>query len=125
MRWIAVLFTSVVVVLVVGCNLPLTGNSTAGGTGGVEAGAECPQTDGCESCTTCAAEGPCATANTTCTNDSDCFAIASCWGSCGGDPTCQSSCESMSPNGVADFQALATCLYCTQCSTACAGQCPS
>jgi hypothetical protein len=115
MRWLALFLAASFVAA--GCwNLaPPSGDSSTG-----DGGTQCNQPD-CQSCTNCALGGPCNALSEACNANSDCLAIDECFltSACGGDTTCQQSCEANNPNGASDHEALWSCVQCQQCSTAC------
>jgi len=117
MRWLWLFLAATVAC----CNWPAATDTSTTGTGG---SSTCPQTSSCADCKTCALSGGCATLWATCEANSDCQAIDECWLNCAtGDTACQSNCLADSPNGSSDYEAVNSCVYCTECPTACAGQC--
>jgi hypothetical protein len=122
MRWLPPIVISTVTVMVMACTIPAGSDTSTSTTG--DAGSTCPQTTTCEECSTCALNGGCATLWATCEASSDCQAIDQCYANCGtGDAACHANCQADSPNGMSDYQAVNDCVHCTECPTACAGQC--
>jgi hypothetical protein len=99
-----------------------TSSTGAAGAGGsATTTVACDGQNECSTCTTCAINGPCATLYSACQQDSDCESIDQCFFTCGSDPTCQQECLDDNPDGVADYQAITTCIDCTQCAKDCVG----
>jgi hypothetical protein len=117
--WLVAVF---VTIITLGCTLPDT-SSTGGG--GSTAVSTCIQTAGCEDCTQCAIDGPCAELNDACNENSACLGVGECYGNCGGDTSCEADCQADDPDGVSDYTALTNCVDCVQCPTACGGLCTS
>jgi hypothetical protein len=73
---------------------------------------------------TCALNGPCASLWAACNANPACQSLDGCWGSCaGGDTACQQNCQAANLTGVSDYTAVNQCVYCSQCSSVCVGQC--
>lgn len=77
----------------------------------------------CEECinTQCAQLEACATESQACQSNMACTDLNSCWSNCGQDQACFDTCNTTHAGGVADLEALYTCLQCT--TDACAAQC--
>jgi hypothetical protein len=121
MRWVIAIL---VAAIAAGCTILPSSSTGTTGAGGGDAGAQCLQTSGCTDCTQCALEGPCASLYAACNDSSDCIAIDDCFAQttpC--DATCQATCYAGNPAGQSTYEAVLTCVNCTQCPTACAGQC--
>ncbi len=119
MRWLALFLVLVVSLAVsqVGC-WDLASGPAETSTG--DAGSQCSQTEGCDTCTNCALSGPCAAAWDACNADAECLSIYECVVSqdpC--DATCQANCAASDPDGVDDFTTFWNCQQCQQCPTAC------
>ncbi len=109
------------VVAVACCNWTAASDSSTSGTGG---SSSCPQTSACADCKTCALNGGCASLWSACEQSSDCQAIDQCWATCAvGDTSCQQNCYADDSDAMATYAAVNNCVYCTECTTACAGQC--
>jgi hypothetical protein len=78
-------------------------------------------------CTTCqntADTGTCSASFTTCESDTECNSYGSCYAACAaGDPTCESNCEALYPNGYTDFLSYKDCICFTACPSECATAC--
>jgi hypothetical protein len=120
MRWLWLLILAVTMT----CCVWPTNTDTTSGTGG---SSTCPQTDTtCAECTSCALNGACATLWAACEADSDCEAIDQCWATCAtGDTTCQQNCYADDSDAQSTYEAVLSCVNCTECPTACAGLCAS
>ena len=125
MRWaISILFAAFSIVFVAlagGCTIGPGASTSSGGTGG--GGTQCPQSGGCQACTACALNSPCAMLYSACQQSAECSAIDQCFGQCGADATCKQNCYANDPNGASDYMAVIHCVDCQQCPTACAGLC--
>jgi hypothetical protein len=119
MRWLI----SILLATICGCSLAQS--TSTSGTGGSDAGtgAECPQTDSCQDCTSCALAGACLSLANTCNASEDCTTIDQCFEGCSGDTACEQQCYANNPGGEADYMSLLTCVNCQQCPTSCSGLC--
>jgi Trypsin len=84
-----------------------------------------PPTEDCNQCQAAAESGACGAQDQTCGMNSECVAFANCLQGCGGGASCVQSCSSQHPNGVADYNALVSCICDTACPTICASVCGS
>lgn len=94
------------------CGSACGDDSGAGGGGGSTTGAQCGiswKTDACQSCM----DTSCCTQQSSCAGDAECGAILTCAAQGGGD-----ACTTDHPDGVTDFNALASCLE-GPCASAC------
>jgi hypothetical protein len=96
-------------------------STTGSGSGGADAGTPCDGKKVCAECTACASNQLCADVLTTCNQNPACVGIDQCVQICGVDSDCKQQCYIGNPDGTTDYQAVLTCLYCTQCPSDCAG----
>jgi hypothetical protein len=70
------------------------------------------------SCSSCFGASCCAAGNA-CSGNAECVALETCLGGCNaGDTTCETSCSTQHPNGIADLNAVGDCIQGT-CGVAC------
>jgi hypothetical protein len=120
MRW--PLFFFVLALPAAACDWPAatdTGGSATTDAGTSQCAAANPSS--CDDCQSCAENGPCATEVADCNSDPNCQYILSCAVPCGSDATCLQACYAQNSEGETAYEALATCLYCDQCT--CSGLC--
>jgi hypothetical protein len=91
-----------------------TGSTTAAAT---TSGGGC-DTGSCESCQSCAMNGPCASTIDACFNDADCYALIECLNTCV-DDVCANACADAHPSGMQLYIAAADCVFCVQCPATC------
>ena len=71
-------------------------------------------------CSLCSVNNKCGKAMSICQNSIACSNILNCASSCfEGDAQCQKKCEVPNPDGVIDFRALTTCVFCNECQNDC------
>ncbi|MCC6521944.1 MAG: hypothetical protein IT373_04725 [Polyangiaceae bacterium] len=109
--------------LAASCNWPAGTSST--GSGGGDAGVQCPETEGCSACVQCALASPCQALYQICLASLACKAIDECFAGCGVDKACQQACYAAQPSGAQAYDALLTCVECDECPSACPGLCTS
>lgn len=114
MRWLTY---SLALLLVASCG-PVSDTADAGAEGGTT---PCDGKKDCNACQTCAAQQLCASQIAVCQQSSACLGIDQCVKVCGNDPTCKQQCYANNPSGLAAYDALNRCFFCTQCPTDCAG----
>jgi len=112
-RWLFVLMT-----------LALSFGCFGGGSGSADGGggaAVCDGKDSCNECTLCANQNPCASAMNACQQNSACTGLDQCIAICGSDVSCKNDCYNNNPGGLPLYNAWASCLYCDECPSDCAG----
>jgi hypothetical protein len=104
-----------------------TGSGTGGGTTSASAttgtggSKPCDGKKDCASCVNCASQVLCVAQIQACNQNSECLGLDQCISICGSDTDCKQQCLNGNPGGVAAYSAAASCLYCQQCSSDCAG----
>jgi hypothetical protein len=84
-----------------------------------------PPVEDCNQCQTAAEYGTCSAQDQACGMNSECVAYINCLQGCGGTSACVQSCGSQHPSGVADYNALVSCICNTACPMYCAASCGS
>ena len=76
----------------------------------------------CDECWTASTNGSgaCAGAVNTCYNDTDCYALLTCFNGCGNNYSCQQTCVNQHPSGWGVYQQIGDCVCQTGCVTECA-----
>ena len=99
-------------------------SSSSGGVGGsphlVRACDELTCGDLGSGCVGCAVEDLCEAEYTLCAESDACLAYATCASSCGDEQGCDQDCATAYPDGASHYEALALCVFCDVCTTACA-----
>ena len=84
-----------------------------GGSAGTGPSSPCDGTGDCGGCQTCAqTTALCSDLYNQCMNSHPCTIVVSCWGSCGGDPSCEQYCLQSDQQGATLFEQLASCAVC-------------
>jgi hypothetical protein len=92
---------------------------TSGPTTTTSGGGSCDM-GSCDSCQTCAMNGPCAASIDACFGDIECNALLECLGACV-DDLCFQGCVDAHPGGMPLYNAVGDCIYCDACLTTCGG----
>lgn len=104
--------------LTAGCVVPLENQTSSGSDGGAKL---CDGRNDCNSCASCALNGPCASLFNQCMADADCTGVDQCVGLCGTDAACKDQCYANNPAGAGLYGEVTGCLYCDQCPSDCPG----
>jgi hypothetical protein len=98
----------------VGCKDMFCSTECAAADGGLSCGTPLFSSATCNACidTNCCSE------NGSCAGNSDCIALLQCAAPCANDQACIMSCESLHPNGDANYRSLVQCIG-ASCSTQC------
>jgi hypothetical protein len=104
-----------------GASTSSSANSTSASGGGMGA-CEASASD-CVACQTCAMQTECAAQFGACQANAECVALNTCLNGCPpGDQACLDGCAVAHPNGEADLETAANCVFCSSCPIDCDGQ---
>jgi hypothetical protein len=104
------------------CGIIPPGAQGAGGGGGAS-NSGCDDNADCDQCIECAGKDTCRDELATCQDNSFCLGLDQCIVLCEGMVQCEDDCFAGNSEGIDDYVALAECIYCDNCPSACAGRC--
>jgi len=105
------------------CGIIPPGAQGAGGGGGGSKPSDCDGKDDCQQCITCANDDACRDLLARCQDNAACLGLDQCIQLCNGMVQCEDDCYAGNGQGIDDYVALATCVFCDTCSRDCAGRC--